>query len=623
MYSLTGDGMSQKLIELSEITSSASEIDGKVIPIDTIAVLKAKTVTPSTVWVSGYHTKGDGAFGSNIFEWDSTSVEDDNGGTIIKLTSITTGRYKLKFNRDVNVKWFGAKGDGITNDTVAIQKCIDDAYLSYISQYSKILSSKEVVVPKGYEFKVKNLYLKGAITFNCEGLLIPYDSDSDVIRLASSYINIPNLNIESTTIPNYIGRSISLDTSDSTTKSLLDDSSTGSPYYINMGIVRIKNRYDQVNQSTALYINCDSFGYGVSYLKIDDFFSLNSYNGIIFEANNSAGTNGFVNSCTINGKIVNSMVGIKLSASYGEIASNVFNVDIEPRRVANVAGVVNVGGNSNTFNGVIWDWKVSYGYSVYDLGDLNTYSRGYTPLNFPNQVMIAGTLSKSSNTYESQNSIQANYHWSQYARNISGFQDNLLSYADRLYTLVSTPSGNSSKNKYLFSAPESRNWYNQYAIVDSSSVVTITITGIDIWSNCISCGFGNTYAQDIKIEYLNGSSIWVELKHQLDNRSAKFMWSIGVGDGYNMKGIRYTFTKAFNKSNLVDLVYVSNGLLDVGFLAAFGMGARKSYIKNFDNNFIGMLSVTSSSVPNISMFVDSADGKMKFKDSTGTVNVLY
>ena len=30
MYSLTGDGISQKLIELSEISSSASEIDGNL-----------------------------------------------------------------------------------------------------------------------------------------------------------------------------------------------------------------------------------------------------------------------------------------------------------------------------------------------------------------------------------------------------------------------------------------------------------------------------------------------------------------------------------------------------------------------------------------------------------------
>ena len=44
---------------LNGLGSSASEIDGKVIPIDTIALLRAKTVTPSTVWVSGYYTKGD------------------------------------------------------------------------------------------------------------------------------------------------------------------------------------------------------------------------------------------------------------------------------------------------------------------------------------------------------------------------------------------------------------------------------------------------------------------------------------------------------------------------------------------------------------------------------------
>jgi hypothetical protein len=62
------------------------------------------------VWVSGYHTKGDGAFGSNIFEWDSASTDADNGGTIIKLDSVVTGRYKLRYSGAVNVKWFGAVG---------------------------------------------------------------------------------------------------------------------------------------------------------------------------------------------------------------------------------------------------------------------------------------------------------------------------------------------------------------------------------------------------------------------------------------------------------------------------------------------------------------------------------
>jgi len=83
----------------------------KIKSVDTLADLKALTSTPPTVWVSGYHTKSDGAFGSNIFEWDATSTEDDNGGTIIKLDNVDTGRYKLKFNGAVNVKWFGVEDD--------------------------------------------------------------------------------------------------------------------------------------------------------------------------------------------------------------------------------------------------------------------------------------------------------------------------------------------------------------------------------------------------------------------------------------------------------------------------------------------------------------------------------
>jgi len=111
---------------------SVSSVDmSKVKPIDTISDLKALPHTPSTVWVSGYTNKGDGAFGSHIFEWDSASTEDDNKGTIIKLDSITTGRYKLRYDGSVNVKWFGASETRIDNE-VPINKALSKYKTIYI-----------------------------------------------------------------------------------------------------------------------------------------------------------------------------------------------------------------------------------------------------------------------------------------------------------------------------------------------------------------------------------------------------------------------------------------------------------------------------------------------------------
>lgn len=93
----------------------------------TIAALKATTIASvvansQIVEVAGYLAAGDG--GGGVFQYSSASAATDNGGTII-APNTGTGRWLRVYSDWLNVKWFGATGDGTTNDTSALQASLD------------------------------------------------------------------------------------------------------------------------------------------------------------------------------------------------------------------------------------------------------------------------------------------------------------------------------------------------------------------------------------------------------------------------------------------------------------------------------------------------------------------
>ena len=96
------------------------------VQVASVSALKSLTVgsyaTGFQVTLGGYYVNGDG--GGGTFYYDSSSSATDNGGTVIQPTT-GTGRWIRIFGSSISLQSFGAKGDGVADDTTKIQSALN------------------------------------------------------------------------------------------------------------------------------------------------------------------------------------------------------------------------------------------------------------------------------------------------------------------------------------------------------------------------------------------------------------------------------------------------------------------------------------------------------------------
>jgi hypothetical protein len=97
------------------------------------------------VIAKGCITPGDG--GGGVFFWDPTvtAIQDD-GGTVIHVSG---GGWRRVFDGPINVKWFGAVGNGNADDTIALQQALNAAHCAPSSGGAGPATGQSVFIPPG------------------------------------------------------------------------------------------------------------------------------------------------------------------------------------------------------------------------------------------------------------------------------------------------------------------------------------------------------------------------------------------------------------------------------------------------------------------------------------------
>lgn len=131
------------------------------VSVNNVTELRALVGVASQVCtLTGYTTAGDN--GGGLFVW-STTAATDNAGTRFNAGGFgsSSAGWRRIWAGDVSVKWFGATGDGSTDDRTAIQRALN--YASSLLSGSSPYNSIGVRIPNGFYRVASTVEVNGSL----------------------------------------------------------------------------------------------------------------------------------------------------------------------------------------------------------------------------------------------------------------------------------------------------------------------------------------------------------------------------------------------------------------------------------------------------------------------------
>lgn len=156
---------------------------------DNVSDMKNDTSLKSGMYAKtkGYYTSNDGGHGEYVIINDN-ELSEDNG----LVHTLTNGlKAKLIYESEINVKQYGAKGDGVTNDTLAIQSCLNNCDLVIIPE-GEFICNGSLTIKEKQTLKGKNKNKSILRYTGTDSFIINEDVET------SSFIIIENLSIYGT-----------------------------------------------------------------------------------------------------------------------------------------------------------------------------------------------------------------------------------------------------------------------------------------------------------------------------------------------------------------------------------------------------------------------------------------